>query len=41
MINQLWVTLALVAALALGSSVGGGTTTNQTSKGINPVQHSE
>jgi hypothetical protein len=41
MITQLLVTLALVAALALGSSTGTGTTTTQASKGINPVQHSE
>ena len=41
MITQLLVTLALVAALALGSSAGTGTPTTQASKGINPVQHSE
>lgn len=41
MITQLWVTIALVAALALGSSAAAGTTKTQASKGINPVQHSE
>ena len=42
MITQLWITLALAALLALGSSAAAGTTTTtQNSKGINPVQHSE
>ncbi len=40
--TQLWITIALLAALALGSSASTGTTTtDQASKGINPVQHSE
>ena len=40
--TQLWITVALLAALTLGSSAGAGTTTRtQASKGINPVQHSE
>lgn len=40
--TQLWITITLLTALTLGLSNGAGTTTtNQTSKGINPVQHSE
>jgi hypothetical protein len=38
--TQLWITIALLATLAFGSSAGV-VTTNQVSKGINPVQHSE
>ena len=40
MITQLTLVLALVAALAVGSSAPT-TTTNNASGGINPVQHSE
>ena len=40
--TELLIMIALLASLALGSASGGGTaTTNNTSKGINPVQHSE
>lgn len=40
MITQLSIVLALIAALAFGSS-GRPTTTSSATKGINPVQHSE
>jgi hypothetical protein len=40
--TELLIMIALLAALALGSASGGGpTTTDNASKGINPVQHSE
>jgi hypothetical protein len=40
MITQLTIMLALIVALAAGSSAPV-TSTNSASKGINPVQHSE
>jgi hypothetical protein len=39
MITQLSIMIALIAALAVGSSAPAAT--NIASKGINPVQHSE
>ena len=39
MITQLSIALALIAALLVGSSAP--IATNNASKGINPVQHSE